>query len=91
MTDRKIPWAVGPHRWPVQIGCCPLVGQPYSIHGTDNYNVAAANNEADAHLIAAAPDLLDALETLLETHIAHHNLPEHAAARAVIRKARGQS
>lgn len=38
----------------------------------------------------AARELLEALEALLGMHIAHHNAPEHAAARAAIAKARGQ-
>jgi hypothetical protein len=45
--------------------------------------------EANARLIAAAPDLLAALQELLALHIAHHNAIEHAAARAAIRKATG--
>ena len=44
---------------------------------------------ANARLIAAAPDLLEALEKLLAFHIAAHNHPIHAAARAAIKKARG--
>jgi len=70
-------------------------GQPrnsYTISGvcgtgatTPNPNVS--ENEANARLIAAAPELLDALQSLLTLHIAHHNMPEHAAARAVIAKA----
>lgn len=43
--------------------------------------------EANAALMAAAPELLAALRDVLELHIAHHNNPAHAAARAVIRKA----
>ena len=34
-------------------------------------------------------DLLAALQSLLELHIAHHNALEHAAARKVIAKASG--
>ena len=43
--------------------------------------------EANARLIAAAPDLLAALSDLLELHVAHHNAQQHAAARAAIAKA----
>lgn len=65
MSDLKTPWSVGAHPWPEQIGCCPLVGKPYSVHGTDNLNVAAATTVEIARLIAAAPDLLAALKGLL--------------------------
>jgi hypothetical protein len=51
-------------RWPTQIGCCPLVGNPYSIHH-GHRNVAAANTAADALLIAAAPELLEALKWMV--------------------------
>lgn len=46
--------------------------------------------EANARLIAAAPELLASLQELLELHIAHHNNPAHVSARAAIAKARGQ-
>ena len=49
-------WEASPHRWPQQIGCCPLVGRPFSIH-SGVFNVAASNTIPDARLIAAAPDL----------------------------------
>lgn len=64
-TVKHTPWAVGPHPWPEQVGCCPLVGRPYSVHGTDNRNVAAANTLGIAHLIAAAPDMLEALKAAI--------------------------
>jgi hypothetical protein len=62
MTNiQNTPWTVGPHPWPEQIGCCPLTGRPYSVHGANMYNVAAATSKDIAHLIAVAPDMLDAL------------------------------
>ena len=39
----------------------------------------------------AAPDMLEALRGLLDLHIAHHNQPAHAAARAAIAKATGEA
>jgi hypothetical protein len=47
----------------------------------------AARVKADRALQAAAPDLLSAVVALLDLHIAHHNNPEHVAARAAIAKA----
>ena len=54
------PWEAGEHRWPDQVGCCPLVGQPFSAH-QNMRNVAAANTKADIQFIAAARDLVPAL------------------------------
>lgn len=56
--DTASPWAAAPHPWPEQIGCCPLVGRPFSAHAANNRNVAAANTRNDIALIAAAPELL---------------------------------
>jgi hypothetical protein len=53
------------------------------------YDVVAIDHP-DARLIAAAPDMLEALKELLKLHEAHHNNPVHAAARAAIRKAEGE-
>ena len=58
MELKHTPWKAGPHPWPEQIGCCPLVGRPWSVHGTNHHNVAAAVSEDIARLIAAAPDML---------------------------------
>lgn len=44
----------------------------------------------NAQLIAAAPELLDAVRDLLRLHEAHHNTIEHAAARKAVAKAEGQ-
>lgn len=53
------------------------------------------NREANAHLIAAAPELLKALETLLDASERHifgdECLAERDAARAVIAKAKGDA
>ena len=86
------PWSVGSHPWPEQIGCCPLVGRPFSVHSTDHHNVAAAVSEDIARLIAAAPELLEALRSLVA------NLDEGDfisttridAARAAIARATGE-
>lgn len=88
----KGPWRVreNPRHNP---DCCDL-----SICG-DIFILADINGpqyshqEANARLIAAAPEMLEALASL-ETYLRdtpHHNAPEAAAARAVIRKATGES
>ena len=48
--------------------------------------------EANAHLIAAAPELLEALENLLKVHEGEGGTQHHAGdmARAAIAKARGE-
>lgn len=78
------PWVADTENaWPVQTGCCPLVGRPYSIaHGTRN--VAAASKPEDARLIAAAPDLLEACKAALSD-----DQPYIAKCRAAIAKATG--
>lgn len=46
---------------------------------------------ANARLIAASPELADCIHDLLYLHIAHHNHPLHAKARALLAKAEGRS
>lgn len=92
MTDREKmnkhtpgPWIANVvNAWPEQVGCCPLIGRPYSISFGSN-NVAAAVTIEDAILIAAAPDLLEALQGLLRG-IA--NGPDEANAAMLVAKAR---
>jgi hypothetical protein len=64
-----------------------------TVYDTCLDGVASAHTAADARLIAAAPDLLEALEGL-EAYLRqtpHHNALEAAAARAAIRKAKGEA
>ena len=60
------PWAAGSAQWPEQVGCCPLVGRPFSVHGTDFHNVAAATTRANARFIAAARELVPAMRDRIE-------------------------
>lgn len=69
MSETKFtpgPWMISPHPWPEQIGCCPLTGRPYSVHAADNRNVAAATTKEIARLIAAAPEMYEALRFVCE-------------------------
>ena len=43
------------------------MGRPFSVAGPDNRNVAAASSREIARLIAAAPDLYEALEEARQT------------------------
>ena len=69
----------------------------HDIRDDKGHMVAIVHNPASnpaegariAALMAAAPELLAALEAVLELHIAHHNHPTHAAARATIARAKG--
>lgn len=72
-------------RAPRCIGPC---GSEHSHWGGDLLTV----DEADARLIAAAPDLLEALQNLLKVHEGEGGTKFHAGgiARAAIRKATGE-
>lgn len=62
-------------------------------------NLDAAKRDAFRQSFPRIPDtsptlhqqLLDTIETLLKKHEAHHNSIEHAAARALLRKIRGEA
>ena len=59
----------------------------------EGFNDCPPQDEAVANmrLIAAAPELLNAVRALLSLHQAHHNDPIHAQAREIIRKSEGRS
>lgn len=61
----------------------------FEVQGS-NRRVAVVDTIEDARLIAAAPELLEALQAILDTFIQHHNHPAHVAARMAIRKATGE-
>ena len=55
-----------------------------TVYGTEGERLA------NARLIAAAPELVEALRGMLDKHIAHHNAIEHAAARALLARIDGE-
>lgn len=90
-TEKNTPWEISPHPWPEQIGCCPLIGRPYSIHGADWHNVAAATTIEIARLIAAAPDLKAFAEKVRDFAREIDDDGLYQAADSVIAKADGAS
>lgn len=52
--------------------------------------MSGSEAEANARLIAAAPELYNAVRALLKLHEAHHNEPLHAQAREILAKAEGR-
>ena len=64
-----------------------------STHGVygDGFFIAEVILAEDAHLIAATPELLDALERILEQAEQYGHKSENDAARAAIAKAKGES
>lgn len=72
----------------------PETGEIHHHDGDVDPLVATINLEdvdpdqghADGRLMAAAVYLREAIESLLDLHITHHNHPDHAAARALIER-----
>jgi len=111
MTDVSVP-AFTPGPWTTDY--CDSVHQQYEIVSPKGYTVATVlptsekgtlsdardNDKADAHLIASAPDLYEALVEYVSAFgqaLEAHNIPFGAAqrhsdrkARAALRKARGE-
>ena len=66
--------------------------EPLSASDEDGrFWTASGCEEANAHLIAAAPELYNAVRALLKLHEAHHNEPLHAQAREILAKAEGKA
>lgn len=66
---------------------------PNAPHGVYRSQVCRANNEPDARLITAAPEILQALVNLLRLYQENERetTPEEIAAEYAIAKARGES
>ena len=82
-------WAPGP--WEFNYCDGSLVSGPNDIGYVEVKGwFQLGMGEANAHLIAAAPELYEALEALLETcHAEPHGEKERMAARAALAKANG--
>lgn len=92
------PWVIGPDAVDEKRRQEHLIGLPRQPDGM-SMTERVANYAANAHLIAAAPDMLEALEEMLAAHNIS-DLPTREeidrlvraedAARAAIKKARGE-
>ena len=89
MSESKKEWKVGDGYYP---GFLYIVGASYSVSivtsASDLTLEDYVNRTNDAHLMAAAPDLLEALEAVLS--VADRATHEFDKARAAIAKSRGQ-
>ncbi len=100
MTERK--WTPGPwalHMLPPEESMMGQEGEwnisaqeDDMLFGKTPYYPYVSDNIADAHLIAAAPDLYEALDNLLKCHEGEGGTKYHAGdiARAALAKARGE-
>ena len=98
MTHTPGPWFVSMKPdWDEDSGMGPAVydcdGGVFAVVDDEPETIARPFYEADAHLIAAAPEMLEALERLVEECGPQTIEPDLALefARAVIRKARGEA
>lgn len=93
MSDyTKGPWHVVPKDAPLTGEGIVCELDELTIRPTDG--VALGYAEDDAALIAAVPEMLDALEAmadLYDTDEGCRSLPQYIAARAIIAKSRGQA
>ena len=89
MSESKKEWKVVDGYYP---GFLNIVGASYTVSivtsASDLTLEDYANRTNDAHLMAAAPDLLEALEAVLS--VADRATHEFDKARAAIAKSRGQ-
>ena len=96
MTRTPAPWFVSMKPdWDEDGGMGPAVydcdGGVFAVVDDEPETIARPFYEADARLIAAAPDLLEALERLVEAAAISALYEALEFARTVIRKARGEA
>jgi len=95
------PWEADFETYPIMVRSqsetWPLVDELGNEEGRAGVFIAnTGDNKANARLIAAAPDLLEALEVILRDHMAVHGVgdlemqPALFQARAAITKAKGE-
>lgn len=88
MTHTPRKWKKATYR----IFANPFAKPEYPIHAEKRGLIAKAFKKADADLIAAAPDLLDALKAIIADGLHCDVVPHlHEKARAAIAKAEGKS
>lgn len=102
MAD-KTKWTPGPWKWETasdnsRLRPERLLGQCPAFDGTDpivddgsaggEYGATITPDSPNAHLIAAAPDLYEALKLLLSVSTNHDHID---TARAALKKARGEA
>lgn len=92
------PWYVGAQNDKVYVtaGRPPAADNDYPVHDADRTVVATPSNAADAPVLAAAPQLEEALGCLLSVlevawSAEQLNIPEVREARAALAKARGEN
>jgi len=91
MNHTPGPWEVQKLNTSCHAGTIPITKPGWGVAGRESKLIAsvcgkAGEQESNAHLIAAAPDMLEALETIMD-------IGDKACrdiARAAIRKARGE-
>ena len=85
------PWVVrgaDTYRWQIEHGEVKTATVVARI--TTPRKGGAEASDANAHLIAAAPDMLEAAEALIHRVAIPHDCPERIALVAAIKKARGE-
>jgi hypothetical protein len=87
MTHTPAPWDVHIDRH----GFVTLsAGPAYLKDTTDGFNIAGFLSPADAHLMRAAPDLLEALETVLNHPTSYLSAVTEGKVRTAIAKAKAK-